>query len=1084
MRNHKHPSYLLFRSLLVAVVALLACATPTLSQQLDSGYIDQLDYRHIGPVGNRLISVAGIAGDPMVYYVGAASGGIWKTTDGGLNWKPLFDDKEVHSIGALAVAPSDRHVIYAGTGESFIRSNVSIGNGVWRSTDGGESWEHLGLDKTGRISRIVVHPDNPDVAYVAALGHAYAPQPERGVYRTMDGGKSWEKVLFVDEETGVSDIAMHPENPRILFAGAWQLKLRTWTRYSGGPGSGVFMSKDGGDSWKRLEGNGLPESPVGKIALAMTPAQPERVYALIETGDGTPIELEGEPSQSGELWRSDDLGKNWRLVNSNRDLGGRQAYYTRCAASPDNANEIYFMWADFSRSIDGGRTAETMEPGPNWDHHEIWIDPTNGDRMIVVGDGGLSISENRGKSWHRVQLPVAQLYHVTTDTKTPYNVLTNRQDGPSMKGPSRSRTGGMFGPGFIPTGLWHDVGGGESGFATADPENPDIVWSSASGFGPLGGIVTRYNEKTGQYRQVEVWPEFPAGHPAKDVKYRFQWTFPLLISPHDHNTVYVTSQHVHRTTNGGQSWEVISPDLTLDEEDKQGFSGGLTGDNIAVEYFNVIYAFDESPVQEGLFWAGANDGLVHISRDGGESWTNVTDNIPGLPQYGVVRNIDASKYEAGKAYLTIEFHQVGNFDPYVYKTEDYGQSWTKITDGIDDSNLSYVRNIREDPVREGLLYLGTENKLYVSFNDGEQWQPFMSNLPPAPMYWLDIPEHFNDLVVGTYGRGIWILDDITPLQQLTPEVAEQPVHLFDPKPAYRFRPVSQIMQFFPEPSFGEDPPYGASINYWLQEENDSVKLHITNAAGDTVRTLEHQGKPGINRVWWDLNGEKTEKLVLRTKPQYADWVALDENRSREAPSLFGEFSVLLPPGEYTVRLSAGGESQSQTLEVLKDPHSEGSLEDIAAQTEMVKELHADMNTLANLINEVELVRRQVLDMQNMLAVKEDGKELLQAAKALDSTLVAYEGQLIQLKMTGHGQDGVRYPAKLASRISYLANAVSTADFPPTDQQREVHQLLQQRLEQYQQEWEALQSGAIREFTQMLQEKRVGPIVTKKEMGEE
>ncbi|MEM8895787.1 MAG: sialidase, partial [Bacteroidota bacterium] len=677
--------YLLFNSL---SLILLFISSAALSQSLSTAQMDQLKFRHIGPVGNRVISVAGIAGDPSTYYVGAASGGVWKTTDGGLNWAPVFDKQRVHSIGALALAPSEPEVIYAGTGESFIRSNVSIGNGVWRSTDGGTNWTHLGLKNTGRISRIVVHPTNPDVVYVAALGHGYTPQQDRGIYKTTDGGQTWTQVLFVDSKTGASDLVMDPFNPRILFAGMWSLEIRPWVRKSGGPGGGIYRSLDGGETWNKLESPGLPEGEVGKIALAMTAAQQGRLYALIETGDGIP--LDGKPTNTGELWRSENRGASFQLVNSDRDLSGRGAYYTRCTASPDNANEIYFFSAAYATSIDGGTTATLAAPGtaPNWDHHDMWVDPTNGDRQIVVGDGGLSISQNRGKSWYRVQIPVAQLYHVTTDTEVPYNVLTNRQDGPSMKGPSRSRMQSFFG-GFIPTGMWHDVGGGESGFATADPTDPNIVWSSASGFGALGGVVVRYNEETGQFRQVEVWPELTAGTPAADVKYRFQWTFPLLISPHDNNTVYVASQHVHRTTNAGQTWEIVSPDLSLNDASKQQFSGGLTGDNIGVEYANVVYALDESPLKKGLLWAGTNDGLVHISQDNGATWTNVTSKVPDMPTYGAVRNIEASKYDEGTAYMTVDAHEMGDFKPYVYVTTNYGNTWKKITSGIEDSPLSY-----------------------------------------------------------------------------------------------------------------------------------------------------------------------------------------------------------------------------------------------------------------------------------------------------------------------------------------------------------------------------------------------------------
>ena len=591
---------------------------------------------------------------------------------------------------------------------------------------------------------------------------------------------------------------------------------------------------------KKLKDNGLPKKDVGKIALAMTPASPDRLYALIETGDGVPYE--GEETESGELWRSEDNGKTFKLINSNRELGSRQAYYTRTTASPDNANEVYFISYRFFSSIDGGVSLENRSQlsSPNWDHHEMWIDPSNGDRMAVAGDGGISISQNRGKSWLRTFLPIAQLYHVTTDNEVPYNVLTNRQDGPSMKGPSRSRTENWFGPGMIQSGMWRDVGGGESGFATADPTNSDIVWSSASGFGPLGGIVTRYDEKTKQYRQLEVWPELTAGSHASLLKYRFQWTFPLLISPHDNKAVYVTSQYVHKTTNDGQSWEIISPDLSLNDEKMQGFSGGLTGDNIAVEYANVIYAFDESPIKKGVFWAGTNDGLVHVSQDDGKTWNNVTKNIPDLPEYGVVRNIEASKWHVGKAYLTIDFHQEGNFAPYVYKTENFGKSWKKITEGIKEGNLSYTRCIKEDPVKEGLLYLGTENTLYFSFDDGEHWQEMMPNLPHTPMYWIDIQEHFNDLVLGTYGRGIWILDDLSPFQQMDKSIIKKKMHLFDLKSSYRFHSITSSLQMLPEASTGTDPPNGASINYWLQEKQE-VEIIILNAENDTIKTIKDKG---------------------------------------------------------------------------------------------------------------------------------------------------------------------------------------------------------------------------------------------------
>ena len=801
----------------------------------------------------------------------------------------------------------------------------------------------------------------------------------------------------------------------------------------------------------------------------MTAAQQGRLYALIETGDGIP--LDGKPTNTGELWRSEDRGMSFKLVNSDRDLTGRGAYYTRCTASPDNVNEIYFFSAAYATSIDGGKSVTLAMPGtaPNWDHHEMWIDPTNGNRQIVVGDGGLSISQNRGKSWHRVQLPVAQLYHVTTDTEIPYNVLTNRQDGPSMKGPSRSRMQSFFG-GFIPTGMWHTVGGGESGFATADPTDPDIVWSSASGFGALGGVVVRYNEKTGQFRQVEVWPELTAGMPAADVKYRFQWTFPLLISPHDNNTVYVASQYVHRTTNGGQTWELASPDLSLNDASKQQFSGGLTGDNIGVEYANVVYALDESPLKQGLLWAGTNDGLVHVSQDNGASWTNVTSKIPGMPAYGAVRNIEASKYAEGTAYLTVDAHEMGDFKPYVFMTTNYGNSWKKITTGIADSPLSYCRMIKEDPKNPNLLYLGTENALYFSLNKGNNWQSLMTNLPASPMYWMDIPEHFNDLVVGTYGRGIWILDDLTPLQQFNSEVSQSTVHLFDPKDAYRLQPVSMVMQFFKEASFGDDPPAGTSLHYWQSKDmEDSVSLEIANEAGEVVRTIKQKGKPGINRVWWDFKEDATTAVVLRTKPLYAPWFQLDDKRTRK--SLVPPMSLMASPGTYTVTLKSGDVEQKQSFELIKDPNTEGSMEDIRAQKGLLDKIRADFEDISLTINEAEKLRRQLRDLMPLVS-----GEILVDIKALDSAATQLENKMVQLKHTGKGQDVIRLPGMIMEKLSYLAMTVAIADFKPADQYVEVFDKLHTEWLEVKKNWELMKNQDVTSLRNTMKENQVGPLI--------
>ncbi|HET9982211.1 MAG TPA: hypothetical protein VFQ38_01435, partial [Longimicrobiales bacterium] len=706
-------------SALLALVLLLpaglAAQKPAPARPFpDTAALARLKWRYIGPEGNRASSVAGVVGDPTTYYAGAASGGVWKTTDGGLGWAPVFDDQAVQSVGALAVAPSDHSVVWAGTGEPFIRSHISIGDGVYRSTDGGKTWQRMGLERSGRIARIVVHPTNPDIVYVAAVGHAYGPQPERGVYRTLDGGRTWEKVLFVNDSTGAADVVMDPSSPRTLYAATWQLEIHTWGRQSGGRGSGIWKSTDGGTTWKRLEKHGLPERPVGKIGLAVSGSSPHRVWALIEAGDGIPWDT--AKTEPGKLWRSDDGGESWEMVSADRELGGRGAYYTRMAASPDNDNEAYFLTAGFVKTLDGGAHIVDPPPAevPGGDHHDIWIDPTNGDRMIVSHDGGVSITTNRGRSWLRVQLPIAQIYHVTVDNHVPYNVYGNRQDGPSVMGPSNSRYASVaFGGPAIPRGEWKNVGGGESGWATPDTVDDDVVWSSASGFGSVGGIVVRYSRKSQMYQTVEVWPMSTIGTAAKDVKYRFTWTFPLTISPHDHNRVYVGSQFVHVTTDGGKSWKVISPDLTRNDKSRMGISGGLTPDNIGVEYAGVVFAIAESPVQKDLLWAGTNDGLIHVSRDGGAHWENVTANLPKLPAWLTISNIEPSRWEAGTAYLSVDGHQMNDRDPWIYRTTDYGKSWKLIVAGIPRSTHSYVHVVRQDPVRKGLLYAGTENALYV-----------------------------------------------------------------------------------------------------------------------------------------------------------------------------------------------------------------------------------------------------------------------------------------------------------------------------------------------------------------------------------
>ena len=928
----------------------------------------------------------------------------------------------------------------------------------------------MGLEKTGRISRVVIDPKNPDVVLVGALGHAYGPQQERGVFRTTDGGKTWQRVLFTDENSGCAHLEMDPNNPNVVFAGMWPIEIQTWGRDSGGPGSGLFKSTDSGVTWKRLSGNGLPTRTTGKIVFAIAPSNSRRIYALIETGDGVP--LNGKETDRGKLWRSDDGGENWRLVSYDRNLGGRTHYYFRVAVAPDNENETYYLTAGFARSNDGGETARLMlaNASPGGDNHDIWIDPTNANRIAVANDGGISISTTRGNTWDRIQLPIAQMYHVTVDNRIPYYVYGNEQDDPSYRGPSRSAGGGASGS--IPRSAWQSVGGGESGWATPDPVDPNIVWSSASGSGSIGGIVERFDLRNGQMRRVEVWPDQTNGSPAADLKYRFVWTFPLTISPHDHKKLYVGSQFVHQTTDDGQSWQVISPDLTTNDKSKQGFSGGLTGDNIGVEYFSVIFAIAESPKEKGLIWVGTNDGLVQLTRDGGKNWTNVTKNIPNLPRWGTVSNIEPSRYEPGAAYLTVDFHQVNNRNPFIYKTKDYGKTWKAITNGIPHSMLSYTHCVREDPVRAGLLYVGTENGLYISYDDGEKWEPLQSNLPRAPVYWIAVQEHFNDLVIATYGRGFWILDDLTPIQQMNQTVRDSSAHLFPPHSTYRFRAGTVPITMSEDPAAGQNPSYGAAITYYLKSvPAGDVRIKIENAKGETVRTLNGTKTAGLNRVTWNLEGEQTTEVRMRTSPAYAPEIKVGPDGTRNAPGA-PRMSILLPPGTYTVKLSAAGQELSQPLVVKKDPNSGGTEADIDSQTTMMLELRNDLDSASRMVNQIELIRSQLL---RLTATSDSVKS---AAGALDQKLIDIEEVLIQRKLTGQGQDTVRWPPKLLTKINYLATGLASGDFPPTKQQREVHALFKQQLAVLRQRLDDVLSKDLTTFNKLLADSNIKTVISR------
>jgi photosystem II stability/assembly factor-like uncharacterized protein len=1057
-------------------------------------FFDELEYRHIGPLGNRVISVIGEPGDPNVYYIGAASGGIFKSTDGGVVWTPVFDDQPVSSIGSLALAPSDPNVLWAGTGETFIRANISVGDGIYRSTDRGGNWEHRGLDSTGRIGRVRIHPRDPDLVYACALGHTYGAQPERGVYRTRDGGETWEQVLFIDENTGCSDLVMDPNNPRILFAGMWEIYVDTFSRKSGGPGSGLWLSRDGGDTWTELEEDGLPDKPWGKIGLDISAANSDRIFALIETSSNNEF-APSDPFQ-GVLWRSDDGGDSWDMVNPSNDLTARPLYYTRLLASPGDADEVYFMALRQSVSLDGGRTHARMERQPGGDHHDMWIDPLDPERMIVGHDQGISISSNRGKSWYRPQLPIAQMYHANVDKRIPYYVYGNRQDGPSSHGPSNSLTGGS-----IPVGEWRSVGGCETGFAVPDTVDHRTVWT-----GCYDGILDRHDLVTGHTRNVSVWPLAVESWPGEELEFRWQWTFPIEISPHDHDRVYVGSQYVHMTTNGGQSWEVISPDLTTDDPELQRRTGGLTLDDAGPTMAPTVFAIAESPIEAGVIWVGMNDGLVQITRDGGGTWTDVTANLPGLPPLGTISNIAPSRHAAGTAYLSADLHQVNDRDPYLYKTTDYGQTWRRIDGGIPRGALSYTHVIQEDPVQAGLLYAGTENGLWVSFDDGGSWHSLQSNLPHAPVHWLVVQDHFNDLVVATYGRGFWILDDITPLQQLALRWQAGEVNvstagngtsrggtasdgvsnagsanggalLFVPRPAYRFRFKESPMSQPGDPAAGENPEYGATIHYYLPEDLDEdtdLELAVLDADGEQVVELEDlDDEAGLHRVHWDLRGERTTEAKLRTKVEENPHVPIPDRGWRSAPDS-PRMSIVMPPGRYTVRLTVGEAELTRELTVLKDPNSTGSEADILAQMPVLESLYYAQDRGAKLINEIEWIRVQLDGLRDRLddADWEDRESILDPAGEIEDQLKEIENEFFDLRHTGTGQDGLRWKRLLNARIGYLARAINGSDDPPTDQQVALAEVLVAQVAELEGRFRALVADELAAFNSMLRERGV------------
>lgn len=1019
-------------------------------QQVNGSYFNQLDFRFIGPDGNRTIAVRGEPGNNMVMYVGMASGGLFKTEDGGGTWNSIFDDQDISSVSALALAPSDPNQVWVGTGETFlIRPAHAMGNGIYKSTDAGKTFQNMGLKETARIGQIEVDPRNPDVVYVAGLGHTYGKQKDRGVYKTIDGGKTWENVLFVDEGTGAVDLAMNPKNPDIVFAAFWSIDIKTWGLNSGGPGGGIYRTKDGGKTWEPMKNNGLPggdKNPVGKSSVAISYSNPNVVYALFEM-------------DSPQLWKSTDGGDSWELTMINHTINERAPYYTRLRVSTDDPDEIYFASVRFSTSKDGGKTLAQAGYRAGGDNHDIWVDPLNANRILVAHDGGMGMTWNKQQTYKQFVFPNAQMYHVWTDNQVPYNVYGNRQDGYSYRGPSNSRQGS------IPLGLWHAVGGCESGWAIPDPVDNNIVWS-----GCYDGGLQVYDLRTGHARDVRVWPEAGYGWAPADLKYRWHWSFPIFISPHFHKRVYVGSQFVHMTEDYGQSWKIISPDLTRNDKSHQQSSGGIATDNLMTFDASVLFAIAESHLEDGLIWVGSNDGLVHITRDGGKNWENITANIPGKPELGTISSIEPSRHRAGTAYVTVDAHQLGDFDPYVYKTSDYGKTWVKISDGIEKSESSFVHVTREDPKVPGLLYTGTDKGLYISKDDGKTWFRLRNNLPPVPIYWLTIQEEFNDMVIGTYGRGFYILDDITPIRELSAEILSKDMHLFSQRPAYRFQEVQGIKTEGRSMTTGSNPPYGMDINYYLKSPAKEVKIEILKKDGTLIRTISGKKEAGINRVWWDLRHEPTLQPKLLVAPPDKPWVKLEGREFRplvtwDLDLYRGQFGPRVVPGDHVVRVTVDGKTELQNVTVLKDPNTAGTLDDIEKQVSFSLNLNAAMNEVVTTINEIEEIRKELEE----LVVSKDDRELQNKIKELEAKILKVEGELFDINLTGAREDAFRAPMKLYGRISALASDAGGfgADFKPTNQQVEVYNVFRKQLDDIQVQYKKLINEEIPLFNQYL-----------------
>jgi len=1000
---------------LILLVAFLLPAAPFAQRRAAQAGGDALSFRFLGPVvGNRVASIAGVPGDPSIYYAGAASGGVWKTTDGGLHWQPVSDSMPVAAIGALAVAPSDPSVVWAGTGEAWaIRESDVIGDGIYKSVDAGRSWIHKGLDETGRIGRIIVHPTNPDVVFACAVGRITGSQQERGVFRTTDGGERWERVLFVDANTGCSGLSIDAKNPRTLYAGTWQVEMHPWAMSSGGPGSGIYKSSDGGAKWTKVEASGLPKTPLGKIDVAVAPTDSNRVYALIQTRD------------QGSLWRSDDGGGSWRVVNWSRELIGRAGYYIHLRVSPANEDEILVSNSSFFQSTDGGLTFRSVAWGG--DNHDIWWDPLNADRFAITHDAGITLTTQHGRSTQRVTLPIGQMYHVAVDDQVPYYVYSNMQDDGTMRGSVVAAENA--GAGYNGSGnTWdHGLGGCESGFTIPEPADANIVWSTC-----YGNKVTRYDHRTKIARSVAP-AMITLDSPPQDSKYRCHWTAPIAIDPFDHNNVYYGCNVIFRTSNGGQSWQVVSPDLSTQDPSKIMSSGGIVGDNLGQFAPEVIFAIAPSEVEKGLVWAGTNDGKIWYTKDGGAKWIDVSKNVTGMPAWGVVSKIEPSHFSGGTAYVAVDHHLMDSREPYIFKTADYGATWTRVNGDLPNQHpLSYVKAVAENPNRRGMLFAGTGHGFYYSMDDGAHWTEVSAGLPRAPVTWVVVQKQFHDVVVSTYGRGLYVLDDITPLEQAAPATTDAAAHLHPPRPAYRWSQRGRAL-----------------LNFSLEgEPRDPVQLQITDGSGAVVRELRVASpRVGLNRVPWDLRYEPPRLIAMRTTPAENPHI-WEEPRFRGQDTRpvthWGlepaQVGPIVAPGRFTVKLTVDGRTSTQPLEVLKDPKVAASQADLDLSVKLQLRLRDDISAAADMVNTIEVMRKQLEDVSKAYRGDASKAALVKQVAEMDKKLFDVESRLLEPAQMTSDDKYFQQAYRVYMNLIWLNGEVGPgagdvaggADFPPTD----------------------------------------------------